>query len=149
MKAIPKHLPIALVSLLAAASLTANVALYRDVAALKANPQVRAEQENARLVDSVRRLMVLPDEQPTVATVTDPEQLKSQPFFLKAKKGDKVLIFTAARKAILYDPAEDRIIDAAPLNVDPEAASGPQPATTAAGTAAETPGTSAVKRTKK
>ena len=62
--------------------------------------------------------MVLPeDEEPSVATVADPEQLAGQPFFSKAKKGDKVLIYTNAQKAILYDPVAKKIIDIAPLNI--------------------------------
>ncbi len=62
--------------------------------------------------------MVLPDEQPTVATVTDPEKLQSQEFFRQAKAGYKVLIFTAAKKAVLYDPVGNRIVEVGPLQTN-------------------------------
>lgn len=74
--------------------------------------------EVQQLVDAVGKLMILPqDEQPTVATVTDLEKLKGQPFFAQAQVGDKVLIYTAAAKAILYRPSENKIIELAPLSV--------------------------------
>ena len=83
------------------------------------NPELVAEKETAKIVVLVGRLMVLPEgETPTVATVTDPEKLKDQVFFANAKKGDKVLIYTQAKKAVLYDPAQDKIIEIAPLNID-------------------------------
>ena len=63
------------------------------------------------LVAQLSQFMYLPDETPTLATVTDPEKLKEQPFFAKAKSGSKVLIFTQAQKAILYDPEIRKIID--------------------------------------
>lgn len=63
--------------------------------------------------------MFLPiGEIPTVATVSEPEKLKNQEFFKDAKKGDKVLIYTNARKAILYDPLADKIITIAPVSLD-------------------------------
>jgi hypothetical protein len=82
------------------------------------NNQV-SQKEIKSLVEKVGRLVVLPtDETPTIATVSDPEALKNQPFFNGAKKGDKVLIYSNAKKAILYDPALDKIVTIASLNND-------------------------------
>ena len=73
--------------------------------------------ETAAVVAEVSKLMQLPsDERPTVATITDKEKLSAQPFFAQAKNGDKVLIYTKAKKAILYDPLAKKIIDVAPVN---------------------------------
>jgi len=91
---------------------------YNQLSALKANPQAIAQKEASELVSRVSKLIVLPeDEAPTIATVQDPELLKEQPFFAKAKKGDKVLIYTNARKAILYDPVNNKIVEVAPVNI--------------------------------
>lgn len=68
------------------------------------------------LVAKVGKLIKLPeDELPTVATVTDLERLKDQPFFAKAKVGDKVLLYPQAKKAILYDPLNNLIVEVGPL----------------------------------
>ena len=84
----------------------------------KLDPQRSAELEIAAVVERVGRLMILPEgETPTVATVTDPDKLRDQAFFAKAKTGDKVVIYTNAKKAILYDPIADKIIEVAPLNI--------------------------------
>lgn len=104
-KLVPTLLSIAL----CITAITAAI-LYRQSGA----PERQAEN----IVASVGRLMVLPmDEEPTVATVASPEQLKDQPFFAQAKQGDKVLIYTKARRAILYDPVAHKIIDIAPLSI--------------------------------
>ena len=80
------------------------------------------ENEVNYLVDKVGDLMFLPiGEIPTVATVSEPDKLKNQDFFKDAKKGDKVLIYTNARKAILYDPLADKIITIAPVSLDKSA----------------------------
>lgn len=77
----------------------------------------QAALELDAIVARVGRLMILPEgETPTLATVSDPEKLKGQPFFARAQKGDVVLIYAATRKAILYNPMLDKIVEIAPVN---------------------------------
>ena len=71
------------------------------------------------VVKKVSHHILLPSsEQPTLATVSDASKVKGQPFFQNAQNGDKVLVFTQARKAYLYRPGTDLVIEVAPLNVD-------------------------------
>jgi len=78
--------------------------------------QVAAEVD--ALIAEVGKLIALPsDEKPTVATVTDVEKVKEQPFFTNAQNGDKVLIYTNAKKAILYRPSEKRIVEVGAVNI--------------------------------
>ncbi len=85
---------------------------------MNSDPQAKAKAEADQVIRQVSRHMVLPEgETPTVATVSDPSKLKDQRFFANAKKGDKVLIYSGAQKAILYDPVADRIIEVAPVNI--------------------------------
>jgi len=89
-----------------------------ELTKLKANPSEASQQEAKSLIEKVGKLVNLPEgEQPTVATITDIERLKDQAFFAKAKNGDRVLIYTQARKAYLYDPIADKLIDVAPVNI--------------------------------
>ena len=91
---------------------------YGEYSALKQNPNKLAQEETSKLVVRISKLIVLPEgETPTVATVSDPEKLQSQPFFAKAKKGDRVLIYANARKAILYNEESNRIVEVAPINI--------------------------------
>lgn len=86
--------------------------------------QKTAEAEIAALVADVSKLMILPtDETPTIATVADPSLLKDQPFFANALKEDKVLIYAKAKKAILYRPSIERIIEVAPIFLGDEKSS--------------------------
>jgi hypothetical protein len=48
--------------------------------------------------------------------ISDPEKLKGQAFFAKAKIGDNVLIYTASKKAYLYDPVANKILEVAPID---------------------------------
>lgn len=106
-----------------------SVYFYRKA---KNDPNAATQAEVKSLVSKVGKLMVLPGgETPTIATVSDPEALSDQTFFVDAKKGDKVLIYSGARKAILYSPDFDKIINIAPLNTG---SSAPQEVSTEATT---------------
>ncbi|OGG35498.1 hypothetical protein A2363_05230 [Candidatus Gottesmanbacteria bacterium RIFOXYB1_FULL_47_11] len=64
----------------------------------------------------VGKLILLPEgETPTVMTVTDKEKLSGQLFFANAKNGDKVLVYEKAKKAFLYDPDENKVIEVGPI----------------------------------
>jgi hypothetical protein len=64
------------------------------------------------VVNAVSQIMVLPDgEMPTIVTVTNPEDLAGQNFFTKVEKGYKILIYSTAKKAILYDPEMKKIVN--------------------------------------
>lgn len=90
----------------------------RDDIQRLANPQEAAKEQSAQLVEKVAKLVKLPSEEtPTIVTVSDISKLKKQPFFAQAENGDKVLIFTQARRAILYRPSTDKIIELAPINI--------------------------------
>jgi len=106
------------IPLVAIAAIGAAFYFYKQLNMLKQDPQILAQQEVEALVLKVGKLMVLPsDELPTIATVADPETLKDQPFFARAEIGDKVLIYTTAKKAILYSVTLEKILDIAPLNI--------------------------------
>lgn len=82
------------------------------------SPAATAQAEAATLKSQVAKLVELPsDEVPTIATVSDVTKLQSQAFFKNAKNGDKVLMFTKAKEAVLYRPSDNKIIQMAPLDV--------------------------------
>lgn len=79
-----------------------------------------ADAETASLVKKVGKLIELPiSETPTIATVSDKTKLTGQQFFANAQNGDKVLIYSQAKKAILYRPSTNKIIEVAPINLAP------------------------------
>lgn len=92
---------------------------YSKYRSLAKEPASSGTQEIASLLATVGKLMILPEgETPSVATVSDVEKLKNQPFFVAAQNGDKVILFANARKAILYRPSENKIVDVAPITVN-------------------------------
>jgi hypothetical protein len=105
------------------------------------DPSKVAAEETKALTASVSQIIDLPTgEDPTVATVLDPAKLKDQEFFTNAKKDDKVLIYTKAKKAFLYRPSTNKIINVAPVNIganqagttqDASASATPKPTPTA------------------
>lgn len=86
------------------------------------NPQESAKLEVEIITERVGKLTDLPKETPTLATVQDKEKLKNQAFFANAENGDKVLIYTQAKKAYLFRPSTNKIINIAPVNIGDQSA---------------------------
>jgi len=86
---------------------------------LEGQEEIR-KQDLENLLSRVRAHMILPeDEEPTVATITNVEALiEDQPFFDGANDGDKVLVYVGARKAIIYSPERDLVINVGAVVVD-------------------------------
>ena len=89
---------------------------YKTTKTIARNGQI-SDKDVSRIVNKVGALIELPQETPTIATVADKVKLQKQPFFSHAEDGDKVLIYSVSKKAILYRPSTNKIIEVAPLNV--------------------------------
>lgn len=91
--------------------------------------QKNAPLDDATVIEKVGKHMVLPYEQPKVVTVANVDDLRlEQPFFLQAKNGDKLLVYST--RVILYNPDLDKIVDIAQIRIDTTPASpigGPTP----------------------
>jgi hypothetical protein len=99
--------------------LSISIAIYFFVQSRRdsTKDEISQAEQVKDIVSKVGKLIELPTgEEPTLATVADPSKLRDQPFFAKAKTGDKVLVYSIAKKVILYDPVANKVIDIAPLN---------------------------------
>ncbi len=72
-----------------------------------------------RIIDRVSRIYALPARvQPSVATITRVEILApGNPFYGRAKNGDHLII--TPDRAILYDPAANKVVDVVPVDITP------------------------------
>jgi hypothetical protein len=89
----------------------------------KTAPTVNKQQVDD-IVARVGKLIILPtDEKPsTLATVSNASKLKDQAFFLNAKDGDKVLVYTKHKQAILYRPSTNQLVNVSTVTVTPNSA---------------------------
>lgn len=91
---------------------------YQDSKKLTNNPSQPTVAEVEKLKEKIGALIQLPkEEEPIPATVSDVTKLKDQAFFAKAQNGDKVLIYSKAKLAILYRPSINKIINVSPVNL--------------------------------
>ncbi len=85
------------------------------------NPEESAKTEITRLKSDIAKLVEVPSgEEPTIATVTEISKLKDNPFYAKAENGDKVFIYAMAKKAFIYRPRTNKIIEVAAINPQDE-----------------------------
>lgn len=75
------------------------------------------EKQTAALLAKISQLIVLPkDKNPIVATIKNVETLAGkESFYTYAHNGDKLVIFQASRKAVLYDETNNRIVNSGPI----------------------------------
>ena len=82
------------------------------------------KREILDLVKRIEKHILLPaGEIPSIATIVNLDSLKMNPFYANAKNGDKVLIYFKAKKAYIYDPERDLVINTAPVLMDNDAVS--------------------------
>ena len=68
------------------------------------------------ITERLGKLMSLPDEEPLVASIVDVKTLKkTQNFYNDARDGDTLIIYLKARKAIIYDGVNNKIVNVGPL----------------------------------
>lgn len=125
-----KSSPLVVVSIVVILVVLSGAVGYKKYSALQAenkrlaNPQAVADDETNKLINKVAQLVELPSEKPTIATVTDASKLKNQVFFSNVQNGDRVLFFPNAKRAILYRPSSNKIIEAMALNIGNSGVSG-------------------------
>jgi hypothetical protein len=81
--------------------------------------------EDDQAVKDLGERIVVPEEIPTVVTVSEKEKLGSQAFFQYAENGDKVIMYMKAGKAYLFRPSKRQIIDMAPIILEGKTPSEP------------------------
>lgn len=93
------------------------------------------ERQAKELLDYVSTIADVPSsETPTVATVTDTSKLSNQTLQMRSQNGDKLLIYSKAKRLILYRPSSKKIIETLTIEdqrrADVEADKTPSAATT-------------------
>lgn len=101
-------------------------ASYNDVQGkyteLTSDPQTVQAAEVRKYIEEVGKVYDLPkDEEPSVATVKDKDQLKDQPFFAKAENGDITLIYNNAKLALLYRPSSKQLVNVSNVTIQQDA----------------------------
>lgn len=70
------------------------------------------KNESEELLSKISEIYLIQnDEKPAIAIVTDPNVFIDQNFFVDAKEGDVIYMFYIDKKAVLYRPNINKIID--------------------------------------
>ncbi len=93
---------------------------------LNGGNQAQNEEAAKKIVEQVRLLIDIPQGiEPTVAAIVDVNVLRERnPFYDKAKNGDYLIV--TSDRAILFDAAQNKILDVVPVQLQQNAASSAQ-----------------------
>jgi hypothetical protein len=80
---------------------------YAYQKALVANPV----EERRRLVETIGRAVLLPAEEPQVATVQNASKLANKVLAAKTQDGDKLLVYASAKQIFIYRPSSQKLVD--------------------------------------
>jgi hypothetical protein len=73
-------------------------------------------KDTEAVLSKVRKLVLLPSEEAKIMTVANVAELKkTQRFFAEAEDGDIVLVFENAKKAVVYRPSVNLVVNIAPI----------------------------------
>jgi hypothetical protein len=76
------------------------------------------DTETQQLVNKITQYLELPQETPTLATISEASKVQDQAFFKNAQTGDKVLIYPEAGRALLYRPSSGKVIEYSRVNLN-------------------------------
>lgn len=117
-KSYKKTLVIIVVIVLIIGAAICAVFFYRKASVSPQDPNKVTDAQAMALIAKVDKIIDLPKgETPVLVVISDLSKLAGNPFFVKAKIGDDVLIYTLAKKAFIYDPKANIIVDATTLNL--------------------------------
>lgn len=74
--------------------------------------EARTDKERiAVITERIAPTVMLPNEQPTIATVKNVHDLNEPQLAKQAENGDELLVYADARRVILYRPSLEKIVD--------------------------------------
>lgn len=80
-------------------------------------PAVSSATPSSDLLGEIDKLYKLPtDEKPTIVTIKDADKLKDQTFFKDAKNGDRLVVYSNNKLALIYRQADHSLVNVGPVN---------------------------------
>src|SRR5258708_2362003 len=122
-----RFLPIFLITLVVLAFVAVSAAAfyfyhqYQEVN----RDKLAAQNDISSFLKVAAKSVLLPDEEPVVATVSDKTKLQEQAFFKAAENGDKVFIYAKNELAVLFRPSINKIIQVMPIQAGAQATPSP------------------------
>ena len=89
--------------------LATSVVLYLKYQ--EASKKADAAQADQQLIEHVAQMVIVPTEQPSVATVLDKSKLTNKELAERAENDDKLILYAKSKKVILYRPSQQKIVD--------------------------------------
>ena len=90
---------------------------WKTYTSTDAYKQANKEKINKEMIVKVSKLMMAPEEVPTVFEVSNADTLKgNQAFFKDVSNGDYLLVYSIAAKAVIYNPSKNIIVNVGPLS---------------------------------
>ena len=81
------------------------------------HPDLSSAEQASEILQNVGKLIQLPAETPTMATINDAATAKkNQPFLTSAENGDVLIVFPQTAEALLYRPSTNKLIAVGPVD---------------------------------
>jgi hypothetical protein len=94
------------------------VSLYQ-IKQASLTPEERQLKANIAMIEKVATLIMIPDEEPIIATIAESEKFaQEQAFYQGTIDGDKLIIFAKSRRAIIYSPSRNIIVNSGPFVIN-------------------------------
>lgn len=84
----------------------------------KTNESKSPDDEKKSILDTLAKFIELPSDEPVIMTISDIEKLKDNPFFANAKNEDKVIVFKDSKRAMLFRPSTNKLVEMQTVSLD-------------------------------